>query len=75
LEEITKEWSIDLLILVDPAEIFEIDNPEIVHDTPGPSKTKEDEEVQDVNSTSMKTTLISPMQGGDGGDPGRIEFE
>jgi hypothetical protein len=44
-----------------------------VHDTPGPSKTKKYEEVQDVNSTSVKTTLISPVQGGDGGEPGNTE--
>jgi hypothetical protein len=45
LEEINKEWSIDLLISVDPAEISDIDSPEPLHDTPRPRKTKEDEEV------------------------------
>jgi hypothetical protein len=75
LEEITKEWSADLLISADPVEISDIDSPELVHDTPGPSKTKEDEEVQDVNSTSTKTTSISPAQGGDGGEPGNTEVE
>jgi hypothetical protein len=60
LEEITKEWLADLLISVDPMEIYDIDSPELVHDNPRPRKNKEDGEVQDVNSTSMKTTLISP---------------
>jgi hypothetical protein len=75
LEEITKEWLAYLLISVDPAEIFDIDSPELVHDTPGPSKTKEYEEAQDVNNTSTKTTAISPAHKGDGGQPGRIEVE
>jgi hypothetical protein len=51
LEEITKEWSADLLIPVDPVEISDIDNPKETHDTPGPSKTKKNEEAQDVSST------------------------
>jgi hypothetical protein len=41
LEEITKDWSMNLLILVDPAEMSDIDSLEEAHDTPGPSKTKE----------------------------------
>jgi hypothetical protein len=75
LEEITKEWSADLLISVDPMEVFDIDSPEPMHDTPGPSKTKKDEEVQYVNSTSAKTTSISPKQRGDGGEPGSTKVE
>lgn len=75
LEEITKEWSAYLLISAHPAEIFDIDSPELVHDTPGPSKTKKDEEVQDVNSAFVKTTSISPTQGGVGGEPGNTEVE
>jgi hypothetical protein len=51
LEEITKEWSADLLIPVDPVEISDIDSPEVAHDTPGPSKTKKNEDAQDVRST------------------------
>jgi hypothetical protein len=35
LEEITKEWSVDLLIPADPAELSDVDSPEAVHDTPG----------------------------------------
>jgi hypothetical protein len=68
LEEITKEWSVDLLILADPAEMSDIDSPEAMHDTPGPSKTNKTEEAQDVSSTSAKTTSISLDQGGDGGE-------
>jgi hypothetical protein len=66
LEEITKDWSVDLLIPVDPSEMFDIDSPEAVQDTPRPRKTKKNEEAQDVSSTSMKTASISPAQGGDG---------
>jgi hypothetical protein len=40
LEEITKEWSVDLLVPVNPTEISDVDSPEATHDIPGPSKTK-----------------------------------
>jgi hypothetical protein len=60
LEEITKDWSTDLLIPADPVEMSDIDSPETAHDTPGPSKTKKTEEAQDVSSTSVKTASISP---------------
>jgi hypothetical protein len=66
LEEITKEWSTDLLIPADPVEISDIDNPETMQNTPGPSKTKKTEEAQDVSSASVKTASISPEKGGDG---------
>jgi hypothetical protein len=66
LEEITKEWSADLLIPTNPAEISDIDNPETMQDTPGPSRTKKTEEVQGLDSASVKTASISPEQGGDG---------
>ena len=56
LEEITKESSTDLLVQVDPADMFDADSPETMTDIPVPSKTKKDDEVQDVNSTSAKTT-------------------
>jgi hypothetical protein len=29
LEEITKEWSVDLLVPADPAKISDVDNPEV----------------------------------------------
>jgi hypothetical protein len=65
LEEITKEWSTDLLIPVEPVDLFNIDSPEAVHNTPGLSNTKKNEEDQEVSSTLVKTTSISPDQGGD----------
>jgi hypothetical protein len=68
LEEITKDWLVDLLIPVDHAEMSDINCPEVVHDTPGPNKTKKNEESQDVSSTSAKTTSISPEKGGYGGE-------
>jgi hypothetical protein len=62
LEEITKEWS-------------DKESPEAMTDTPRPSKTKKDDEVEDIPTTSMKTTLISPAQGGDGDELGGTEVE
>jgi hypothetical protein len=50
----------------------DVDSPEAMSDTPGPRKTKKDDEVQDVPSTSTKTTSISPAQGGDGEELGGI---
>jgi hypothetical protein len=66
LEQITKKWSVDLLIAVYPIEISNVESPEAMSNTPGPSKTKRDDEVQDIHNTSTKTTSISPAQGGDG---------
>jgi hypothetical protein len=43
LEEINKDWLVDLLIPIDPVEMSDIDSPEAVHDTPGPNKTKKNE--------------------------------
>jgi hypothetical protein len=73
LEEITKEWSVSLLVAVDPTDMFNEEIPEAMLDTPGPSRTKKDDKVEDVPSTSMKTTSISPAQGGDGDNLGGIE--
>jgi hypothetical protein len=56
-------------------ELSDIDSPEAAHDTPGPSKTKKNEEAQDVSSTSVKTASISPEQGGDGGEIDGAEVE
>jgi hypothetical protein len=75
LEEITKDWSVDLLIPADPVEISDIDSPETVQDTPGPSRTKKTEEVQDLDSASVKTASISPEQGGDGEELNDKEVE
>jgi hypothetical protein len=45
LEEITKDWSIDLLIPVDPTEMFDPNNLETMHDTPKSNKMKNTKEV------------------------------
>jgi hypothetical protein len=74
-EQITKEWSVDLLVPADPAEMSDVDSPKSMLDTPGPHKTKKDVEVQYIHSTFTKTTLISPMKGGDGEELGGIEVE
>jgi hypothetical protein len=66
LEEITKEWSTDLLIPVDPAEISDINNLEAVQDTLIPSKRKKTDEVKDLRTPLVKTASMSPEQGGDG---------
>jgi hypothetical protein len=71
LEEITKEWSVDLLVSADPTEMSDIDSPRTAQDTPGPSKTKKakttkkTEEVQDVDSLSVRMTSITPDEEGD----------
>jgi hypothetical protein len=75
LEEITKDWLADLLIPVNPVEIFNIDSPETAQDTPGPSGEKKTEEVQRIDSASEKTASISPKQGGDGEELGDKEVE
>jgi hypothetical protein len=75
LEEITKEWFVDLLIPVDSLEIFDIDNPEVVKDTPEPRKTKKTDEVQDLSSASVKNSSMSPNKGGDGEEIDGTEAE
>jgi hypothetical protein len=59
------------LFQADPTEMSDVEIPEAILDTPGPSKTKKDDEVQDIHSTSTKTTL----QGGDGEELGGTEVE
>jgi hypothetical protein len=66
LEEITKDWSVDLLIPTDPTEISDINNPKTAQDTPEPSRTKKTKEVQELDNASVKTASISPEQGGAG---------
>jgi hypothetical protein len=75
LEQITKEWSMNLLVAVDPIEMYDVEIPEAMPDTPRPNKTKKDDEVQDVHRTSTKTTSISPTQGGDGEELGGTKVE
>jgi hypothetical protein len=60
LEDITKEWSTDLLIPANPVEIYDIDSLEILQDTPEPSKTKKTDKIQDLSSASVNTASMSP---------------
>jgi hypothetical protein len=63
LEEITKEWSVDLLIPANPAEISDLDSPEDTHKEQNPPRTsrqKKTKEVQNLSSTSGKTPSVSP---------------
>jgi hypothetical protein len=56
----------DLLVPADPAKMSDVDSPEIASDTTEPSKIKKTEEVDDLDSPSIKTMSISAEQGGDG---------
>jgi hypothetical protein len=60
LEEIPKEWSTDLLVAADPTDMFDEEIPETMFDTPGPSRTKKDNEFEDIPSTTVNTASISP---------------
>jgi hypothetical protein len=71
MEEITKEWSDEFLVLV---EQMELSNPDIIesplvtqeeYDGPINSKNKKKEEVQEINITSEETVSESPGGGGD----------
>jgi hypothetical protein len=75
LEEITKEWSVDLLLTLDLVDMSDEEIPEAMSDTPGPSRTKKDDKVEDVPRNSAKTTSISPTQRGDGDELGGTEVE
>jgi hypothetical protein len=56
-------------------EISNIDSPETVQDTPRPSRKNKTEEVQELDSASVKTASISPEQGGDGKELNDKEVE
>jgi hypothetical protein len=73
LEEITKEWSVDLLVPADPADISDVDSPETVQDLPGPSMRQKISEVQDLSSASVKTASIMPEKEGDGEELEEVE--
>jgi hypothetical protein len=75
LEEITKDWSADLLIPANPTELSDVDSPETVLDTPGPSKMKKPEEFHKVDSTSIRTASITPDEAGDGEEVEGAEIE
>jgi hypothetical protein len=75
LDNITKKWSTNLLIPIDPMEISNIDIPETVQDTPRPSTTQKTKEVQDIDNAFVNTASISPEQGHDGEDLNDKEVE
>jgi hypothetical protein len=75
LEEITKEWSLNLLVPEELAEMSDVDSPETATNIPGPRKIKKTEEVHDLDSASVKTTSISTKQGGDGREIDGVEVE
>ena len=79
LEEIIKEWSANLLVSTNPVEMSDIDSLEVAQNTPGPSKTKKtnnikkDEDIQNVDSRSVRTASITPEQVGNGKDLEEVE--
>ena len=75
IEEITKDWSADLLILVNPTELSDIDSLETVPDTLGPRKMKKHEEVHEVDSASVRNASIKPDEGSDGEEIKSAEIE
>jgi len=75
LEEITKEWSVDLLVAVEPTEMSDVDSLVAMPNTPGLRKTKKGVEVQDIHSTSTKTASLSPAKGGDDEELGGTKVE
>jgi len=59
---------VDLLILANLVDFFDVDSLEAAQDTPGPSKTKKLAEVQDIDNTFVRTTSISLDEEDDGED-------
>jgi hypothetical protein len=66
MEEIRKEWSANLLVPADPAEISDVDSLEITQDIPRPSMRQKISEVKDLSSASVKAASITSEQEGDG---------
>jgi hypothetical protein len=75
LEEITKEWSTELLVAADPTDMYNVDSPKAMSDIPRPHNPKKDVEVQDIHNTSTKIASLSPVKGGDEEELGGIEVE
>jgi hypothetical protein len=75
LEEITKEWSVNLLVLADPMDMFDVESPETAPETFRPSNINKTKEVHDLDNTSVKIASISAEEGGDGGEIDGIEVE
>jgi hypothetical protein len=66
LEDITKEWSVDLLVPTYPMEMSNVDSPKTASDIARPSKIKKIEEVHNLGSASVNIASILAKQGGDG---------
>jgi hypothetical protein len=75
LEDITKEWLADLIVAANPTDMSDEESLEAMPNTPGPSRNKKDDDVEDVPSISTKTASILPAQGGDGDKLGGTEVE
>jgi hypothetical protein len=75
LEDITKEWSANIIVPVDPAEMSDVECPTTMIDILGPSKKKKTEEVHDLDRASMKTASILVEQGGYGREIDGTEVE
>jgi hypothetical protein len=79
LEDINKEWSANLLVAADLANILDISSLEAAQDTLGPSKMqktkemKKTEEVQDVDSRSVRTASVTPDEEGNDEDLEEVE--
>jgi hypothetical protein len=69
LEEITKEWSVDLLVVVDPAKMSDEDSPEAMLDTPRPRKTKKD--VEELGGTEVEQSKGKVTPTRDKADPSK----
>ena len=71
MEEITKEWPIEFLVLVEQTKLFDPDlirSPVVTreeYDGPSSSKKKNKEEVQELSNASKETTPNSPRGGED----------
>jgi hypothetical protein len=63
----------NLLIPADPTKLFDIDSLEAAQNTLGPSKTKKDEEIQDIDNRSVRTVSVTPEQGGNDEDLEEVE--
>jgi hypothetical protein len=70
---------VDLFVSADPTEMSNINSPETMQDTLGPSKTKKakttkkSEKVQDVDSLYIRTTSITPDEEGIETEQQRVE--
>jgi hypothetical protein len=70
MEEITQEWPVEFLVLVEQISLSDPDligSPVVTHkeyDVPNSTRKKKKEEVQELSSASKETTPDSPEGGG-----------